>query len=91
MNDLVIDPYRFEHVKKVIDDWDPMHLLEVGAPPDEYESEVEEIVKVLQETIDVNKLAEEIQQIFARYFKPLPNVDLSECKNAAMAILDEIQ
>ncbi|MCC8438709.1 YugE family protein (plasmid) [Brevibacillus sp. M2.1A] len=89
MNDLVIDPYRFEHVKKVINDWDPMDLLEIGAPTDEYESEVEEIVKVLQDTIDANELAEEIKQVFVRYFSQ--SLGLSECKKAARAILDEIQ
>ena len=54
-------------VKEVIDNWDPINLLS-HAPKDEYHSEITEIEKLLQSTVDCVELAAGIYNVFLRSF-----------------------
>lgn len=64
-------------VTKHINKWDPMGLLAHGAPDDEYESEIEEIVDVLLDSKDEIEVALDIKSVFDRMFGNKINFD--EC------------
>ncbi|MBT3320419.1 MAG: DUF1871 family protein [Clostridia bacterium] len=54
--------------KKVIDKWDPIGLLAMGAPADEYSFEISDIAAVALKVNDSETLAKSIQDIFIKYF-----------------------
>ena len=39
---------NYENVKKIIDEWDPIGLLALGCPPNEYDLEIKLIVNQLK-------------------------------------------
>lgn len=53
-------------VTNTINNWDPEGLLEIGAPDDEYESEIEYIVECVLDCKNEIELAEEMQYKFTR-------------------------
>jgi hypothetical protein len=55
---------KISAVERVINEWDPMGLLEMGAPQDEYHLEVEEISASLRIAKDDKALASKVQEIF---------------------------
>lgn len=55
-------------VLNCINNVDPMSLLKHGAPYDEYESEVSDIVKLLPQVKSINELQERIYKVFAHWF-----------------------
>ncbi|MCL2816883.1 MAG: DUF1871 family protein [Clostridiales bacterium] len=64
------DSYRevYDIVKRSVDKWDCIGLLEMGAPQDEYDIEIARIVPVAYRTNDTKELADKIENIFIEYF-----------------------
>ncbi|GEN46736.1 DUF1871 family protein [Alkalibacillus haloalkaliphilus] len=63
-----LKPLATKVVTKHINIWDPMQLIEMGAPPDEYEEEVEKVVNTILENEDEIQLAESIVESFKYTF-----------------------
>lgn len=79
-------------IKKYIDEWDPMELLEIGAPNDEYDTEVEMIIHQLQSSYDVSQLAKVIKDVFIEMFYVDEEIFSNEkCMEIAKNILNEIK
>jgi hypothetical protein len=74
-------------IKKIIDQWDPIGLL-LCSPNDEYDSEIEKIYKVWQETNDTEILGIKIYYVFKKSFGDVFDRSRSECKEIAHKILD---
>ena len=55
-------------VKKTINDWDPADLLCIHCPDDEYDNEIDDIIKALPKIKNTEELAKAIQNIFTEYF-----------------------
>jgi len=51
-------------VTKHINQWDPLGLLAIGAPDDEYKPEIEEIAIFFVDNQDLVTIAEDIQKTF---------------------------
>ncbi|WP_316571766.1 DUF1871 family protein [Neobacillus sp. YIM B06451] len=75
-------------VKEVIDEWDPIGLLGMGCPDDEYDPEINDIVKRLSNITSVDELAQEIQEVFLKWFGE--NLSTGECFLAAQKILERM-
>ncbi|GAK13794.1 DUF1871 family protein [Geomicrobium sp. JCM 19039] len=74
-------------VKKIIDEWDPQLLLLGGAPLDEYDVEIKQIIVQLEKTSDANHLANRIKQIFDESFSD--DHDWNACVRVAHIIWQE--
>lgn len=60
-------------VRRTVNEADPVHLLEMGAPEDEYEAEVDQIVREIIHkgpVIDGVEMVLLIQEVFDRWFYP---------------------
>ena len=79
----------FDAVKCVIDAWDPMALLKSGAPKDEYESEVAQIVaraKEIRSEADAARVLSEVMKMsFGEAFTP------DSCAEAGKAIFEKMR
>lgn len=58
----------YEIVKKHIDIWDPIGLLDFGVPNDEYDIEVMMVVERLSVVMNVKQLSKVIQTVFNEMF-----------------------
>lgn len=77
---------NFEFVKSIINEWDPVGLLDLGCPEDEYTPEIKEIVSLLPNIVSAEQLALEIRQVFIKWFKEY--IPLDECYSVAHSIWD---
>jgi len=72
LNNLDFDPSPIiKIVKKNINEWDPLQLLSIECPEDEYESEIREISIYIikhRDDLDVIKLEREIRKTFEDNF-----------------------
>jgi len=75
----------FAIVKEAVDEWDPYGLLKMGAPKDEFESEVAQICPLVAKSGDADELAKHIKHVFDTMFEPIFKID--ECKKVAEKIL----
>ena len=57
-------------VRKVIHDWDPYRLLEIGAPGDEWDSEILQIVGRVNRIASPVDAAKVISEVFTEAFQP---------------------
>ncbi len=57
-----------EIVKKAVDQADPIALLEIGCPDDEYDPEIRRILDYVMDCSDTNSLSERIYQTFVQMF-----------------------
>lgn len=72
-----------ENIKKIIDDWDPIGLLS-HAPNDEYNSEIDEIYRLLCTSNTLDELAEGVYNTFSTSFgKANFNKSMDECRQIA--------
>ena len=78
----------FQQIREVINQWDPIGLLELNPIEDEYDTEVREIEKALESSLDVDSLAEAIKASFEKWFTDDFQRPLSECKEIAVKILE---
>ena len=59
----------FEVVQKVINEWDPLDLLAIDCPHDEYEFEIQRIVSATLNENTADKLAGKINDILYKAFE----------------------
>ncbi|HEY4602014.1 MAG TPA: DUF1871 family protein [Cerasibacillus sp.] len=85
----MINKIATDIVKRHINRWDPFDLLYLGAPDDEYETEVEMIVKELSKIQNENDLAEVIQDTFNKMFGTEQFTN-ETCQPIALLIWQEI-
>lgn len=64
-------------VKSVIDEWDPIGLLYLGCPEDEYDPEIKDIVALLSNATSVDELALIIREVFIKWFEEYLSVEAS--------------
>lgn len=62
------DPPLFKAVSNIVGHVDPMRLLERGCPDDEYDHEVDAILKILSSANSESELTELIADVFVRMF-----------------------
>lgn len=75
---------KYVLVKKIIDEWDPIGLLHLGCPNDEYDPEIDDIVKLLPQVNSVNELALGIRQVFIKWFEEYLSIE--KCYPVALEI-----
>lgn len=76
-------------VSRHINDWDPEYLLEMGAPDDEYDLEIERIVDDVLVSKNDLEIAESIKYTFEHYFKR--KYPFEECHKVAKEICKELK
>ncbi|MGH8064259.1 MAG: hypothetical protein ACRERE_03270 [Candidatus Entotheonellia bacterium] len=54
--------------KRAIDRADPIHLLKIGAPDDEYELEIREIVSRVGECMNLEDMQRLLHEVFTKWF-----------------------
>jgi hypothetical protein len=75
---------KYSSVKKAIDEWDPIGLLGMGCPDDEYDPEIRDIVRLLSEINSLDELAVGIQKVFIKWFEE--EIPIVKCYPAALKI-----
>lgn len=75
---------KYIYVKEVIDEWDPIGLLGMGCPDDEYDPEIKDIVLLLSNIESVDKLAVKIQKVFIKWFEE--ELPIEKCNLVALKI-----
>ncbi|MCG1020898.1 DUF1871 family protein [Sutcliffiella horikoshii] len=77
-----------EIVTKIVNEWDPMDLLAMGAGEDRYQQEIEKMVDALQQVNTVDEFAEQIKQYMDYSF----STDFSSitCLQVAVLIWEEV-
>lgn len=79
---------RYQIVKEVINEWDPMHLLRYTSE-EEYDPEIRLIVSALP-TASVEKLALVIHQVFEKMFSRSGAPSINNCYPSALNIWNKI-
>ena len=77
---------NFEIIKKVIDKWDPIDLLD-HAPPDEYDIESREILLKFQHSVEQNGMV--IYEVFSKAFGMTFTKSVDECVSIAKRIMEQ--
>lgn len=77
-------------VTEIINAWDPIDLLEMGAPDDEYSVEVRKIKAFFKENkVSVEVAAAKIREIFEMaFFEDLFECSDEECRSVALQLLE---
>lgn len=71
-------------VKSIIDEWDPIGLLNLGCPEDEYAPEIRDIVALLPQVKSADELALRIRQVFIEWFAEFLSIE--KCHPIALKI-----
>ena len=79
------DKMNFEIIKKEIDKWDPIDLLN-HAPSNEYDSESKEILLKFQNNIEQNGTV--IYEVFSKAFGITFTKSVDECVSIAKKIME---
>lgn len=87
--DLIKIHSYFDIVKQVIDEWDPMNFLDMGAPEDEYDGETRAISNVIDGFSSLNEIAEEISETLSLSFGQ--TFTFEDCMKPAQKIYDVLQ
>ena len=58
----------YSTIKRAIDQTDPIRLLEIGAPEDEYEPEIREIVSRVGRCKSLGEIQTLIHEVFVKWF-----------------------
>jgi hypothetical protein len=66
MKNIIYDKKVYEKIKSIINEADPIGLIGMGAPDDEYKFEIVQILALLQERADF--LGDDLYQIFVDAF-----------------------
>lgn len=66
---------KFFQLRSIINRRDPMELLSMGAPQDEYEPEVESVLEKLSNGISQEQVLEVIYSEFVRWFGEVPPME----------------
>lgn len=82
----------FDYLKKIINAWDPMGLLVMGAPRDEYRYEIRSIEERFKDSLSVAELADVIKQVFVKAFdEQMFSYVEADCEKIAYMILYAIR
>lgn len=72
-------------IKEIINAWDPIGLIYSGTPNDEYDYEINQIAKSINNEITIENLAENIYKVFHNSFgSDIFNKDFNECFEVAI-------
>ena len=78
----------YEHVKKIVNAWDPIDLLSAHCPPDEYSVECKKIVESLTATASAQEIGLIIYSIFTESFGSDVFIkSINECIDVAQKLL----
>lgn len=78
----------FYKVKETIDEWDPIDLLAMHCPDDEYDEISLWISQEIRTVVDVENLAKYIYDLFVQQFGvPTFDKNLAECRMIAEKII----
>ena len=80
------DKMNFEIIKKEIDKWDPIDLLN-HAPPDEYDIESGEILLKFKHSIEQNGMV--IYDVFSKAFGITFTKSVDECVSRAKKMMEQ--
>ncbi|WP_339147161.1 MULTISPECIES: DUF1871 family protein [unclassified Sutcliffiella] len=80
--------FKYISVKEVIDEWDPIGLLSMGCPEDEYDPEIRDIVRLLCDIKSVNELAVGINKVFIKWFEE--DLTIEKCYPVALKIWNKL-
>lgn len=64
----------FRRLKAIVDDWDPLGLLALGAPNDEYDCLTVHIVELYERQLDMPEMAERLEQCIEEHFGIGPSI-----------------
>lgn len=79
----------FDKVKKKIDEWDPIDLLAMHCPDDEYNDISFSISEKVQTTVNIENLANYIYDLFEHEFGvPTFEKTLDDCRIIARKIIE---
>ena len=81
-------PSLFTLIKNVIDKYDPIGLLSIGAPDDEYIPEVKELTPLIKKDMTEQELSTLIRDVFVKMFEMTIDKDL--CDNMAHEITEKM-
>jgi hypothetical protein len=79
---------KYISVKEVIDEWDPIGLLSMRCPDDEYDPEIRDIVRLLSDIKSVDELAGGINKVFIKWFEE--DLTIEKCYPIALKIWNKI-
>lgn len=81
---------KMNKIMEIINEWDPIGLFPL-APEDEYYFEINDIENVISENpkISEEELAQNIDEIFLRWFNDIYESDLESCRKVAEKILHQ--
>ena len=82
---------RFTIIKKIINEWDPYDLISLGAPDDEFENEIIEIILKMKNENNLNDIAVIISDVFTKSFNDHDNFTIEKCIIIANKIEKEIK
>jgi hypothetical protein len=81
----------FVDVKKAIDTWDPIELLKINAPSDEYDIESKKIYDSIKLMSNITQIGQVIYKVFYTMFgKKSFDKSLDECLEIAKIIKEEV-
>lgn len=81
---------NYNLIKRIIDNWDPVGLLAMGCPSDEYNLEVEEIFQFCKITHTKQEIGEMIYSTFYNFFgENTFEKTIEECFDVGKKILDQ--
>ncbi len=75
---------NYATIKQIIDRYDIMNLLSIGAPSDEYDIESKMIAEQIASDMAVQEIANIVKNIFDSQFSE--NIDISLCMDVAKEI-----
>lgn len=78
----------FELVKGIINEWDPVNLIELGAPIDEYNNEISMIASKIKEESNVNDIAEVIYNTLIEMFDKATFENIEKLKTECLSIAE---
>lgn len=78
----------YDELRNIINEWDPMNLICIGCPIDEYNGEIKSIYDAMQKGSDVYSLTNEIRNIFLVSFNNIDCISFSECYEIAIKCMD---
>lgn len=78
----------FDKIKQIVIDNDPVGLIDGGAPHDEYDDEIFQVVKLISKDFNLDELSNNIYQIFNNHFVGLVNLD--KCRKTAELLLIDL-
>ena len=77
--------------KGIINEWDPEGLLSCGAPDDEYEPEIEEIVFRIKNENTLNEINIIVSDVFTSWFSDPIKYTIENCRETASIIKNNIK